>query len=137
MNRFKQVISIALVLVLSTNGLIANAQTTTTEEKPVIETNFVDTHLISFGINHDGTEIRVSALFDPMEQTTSITGSFILEKKYNGSWYTVKTWSISEKGTSSVAKTYQGTAGSTYRFTIDISCGRDDVYDTSRSITLD
>lgn len=131
------VLSLAMAFSMSMPALAAQPQRPISTNGNIIITPFwTNTASAQAEISASGQTLKPSAYISAKSTSTKISGTLYLEKKSGSSWQTVTSWSISGTGSVAVAKSYQGTAGTTYRARAAVSVGGEYVECVSTSITV-
>lgn len=89
----------------------------------IITPFWTNTALARANISVSGSTVKPSAYIKAKNSSTDIEGILYLEEKSGGGWEEVDSWEISGTGTLTVAKSYRGSAGTTYRARAEASVG--------------
>jgi len=89
----------------------------------IITPFWTNTALARANISVSGSTVKPSAYIKAKSSSTNIEGTLYLEEKSGGSWEEISSWEISGTGTLTVAKSYMGSAGTTYRARAEVSVG--------------
>ena len=89
----------------------------------IITPFWTNTALARANISSSNRTVKPSVYIKAKSSSTDIEGTLYLEEKSGGSWEEVDSWEISGTGTLTVAKSYMGSAGTTYRARAEISVG--------------
>ena len=139
MSKFKKMVSILIVV-----SLIAcvtapmKAQSSEIEpQSPVIITPFWQyISSAQAGISASGTTVTPSVSVTAASSTQRLSGTLFLERQSGSTWVRVTSWSVSGTGTLRESRSFNGTAGVTYRARFVVTAGTESVERTSSSLRL-
>lgn len=140
----KSIVTLALVIVLSGIGYVIPVSATEISSTDRVQSSlekaitprWESTKRVLPSIAIAGKQISASVYISPLKSTTTTTGILYLEKKSGNGWITVTSWAFDATGTVSITKTYNGTAGITYRVRVVATTGADKIDATSGECTL-
>ena len=130
---------IALLMVctifIGTTYISASAQETNNENSH-IQSRLASTVAATTEVTNKSTTITVYVAVLPKSSNVSTKGTVYLQKYSNGSWVSVKSWSLNETGTVAFSRTYTGSSGNKYRSKLSVKVGSDNISTESTTITI-
>lgn len=135
-------LTLATTLLMTAQAVTVSAAESTPDILPqttsaqVATPRWESTNVVVPSISISGKQISVSVYISPKKSTTATTGTLYLEKKSGNGWAPVASWPIDETGSVSITKTYNGTAGVTYRTRVVVTTGADKIDATSTERTV-
>ena len=102
----------------------------------IVTPKWNDTYNLICHTSASGRTVYSTLVINATNTNTSISGTMYLEHYSNGSWRTMKSWSVSGKGQVSKFQTYTGTYGYRYRTRVSVQVGSDSVNRTSDEVSL-
>lgn len=125
----RKIVCILMCLVMATtvipSPVIAAQQwvQNSSDGSTVITPFWTNTALARANISSSNTTVKPSAYIKAKSSFTDIEGTLYLEEKSGSSWEEVVSWEIGGTGTLTVAKSYKGVAGNTYRARVEVYVG--------------
>lgn len=105
-------------------------------ENDIIVSRWISTTLVVPSIAKSGRSISVSLLITPKKSMEKSSGTLYLEYYMGGRWREVKSWSINQKGTVAITKSYTGRSKVKYRTKVVVTTGSDKITATSNEMIL-
>lgn len=100
----------------------------------LIQPHWTNTESISSSLTFSGTTANCGARIVGMSGTTRISATFTLQRRVNGTWVTIKTWTeSSSSNTLNFSGTHTVTKGFTYRLSVNATVTRNGVSETVSS----
>lgn len=86
------------------------------------------------GVSASGRTVMPSMIVWSANGNQQINGTLSVERLSGGSWVRVASWSVSGRGSIQLSRTFNGSAGGTYRARIVVTAGTDRVDRVSPSV---
>lgn len=97
---------------------------------------WISTTLVVPSIAKSGRNISVSLFIAPKKSVEKSSGILYLEQYRGGRWQAVKSWTISQRGTVAITKSYTGKNKVKYRTKVVVTTGSDKITATSTELIL-
>lgn len=101
-----------------------------------MEPRWGSTTLVVPSIAKAGRNISASLFLTPKKRMEQSTGRLYLEQYIAGHWQEVASWTIRQKGTVAITKSYTGKSKAKYRTKVVVAIGSDRITATSTEIIL-